>query len=259
MIPRTTDPNGNVETQTVQSTQLIFSTPSQASGGGTTSSSNTAAIAGGVVGGAIGILALILIVFLILKRRKRRDDFDGNFDPDMLEPERLGGSATRPGAMPNVDLIGAEVTPFQYNSEVAPQKGYGQQPQMVQRAGMPAPLIGGGGSGYGASDVHSSTTGSHYPTTITDQSVTGIRNADFRGPSPGHSLGTSGTFPSSKERELAIEGGRLRVANGERGEGGSGQGGVVQHRDGGRLQPQGNPEEVPPSYDSIPPDERDAA
>ena len=249
MLPRTTDPNGQVQTQTVRSTQLVFPTQSDGAGGGT--SSNTGAIAGGVVGGAVGILALIMIIFFLLRRHKRKDEFDGNFDPDRLDPERLGGSATRPGTMPHVDLVGAEVTPYQYLSDPAPQKGYQQHPQMGQRPGMQAPVMGG--AGYGTSDNRSSTTGSHYPTTITDPSVGGMR--DFRGPSPGVSLGTTGTLPSSKERESTTEG-MLRIANGENGEGGSGQGGGVmfQHRDGGRI-----PEEVPPSYDSISPDERSSA
>jgi len=165
--------------------------------------------------------------------------------------------------MPNVDLGAPDVAPYDYFPGAAQQQGYGQYPQMAQQPGIPAPVVtgGGGGSGYGRSDVHSSTTGSHYPTTVTDQSVTGMR--DFRGPSPGVSLGTSGTFPSSKEREVASDGGRLRVANDENGGGGSGQGSggvIVQHIDGGRVeeqqqQQQRSPEEVPPSYDSISPDE----
>jgi len=256
LTPRTTDQNGQVETQTVRSTQLIFPTQSQSSGGGSTSS--TAAIAGGVVGGALGLLAVIMIIFFILRRRKQKDEFDGNFDPDRLDPERFGGSATRPGAMPDVDLVGAEVTPFQYQPEAAQQKGYGQYQQMAQRPGMLPPVVSGG-SVHGRSDAYSSTTGSHYPTTVTDHSVAGMQNADFRGPSPGPSLGTSGTFLSSKERELASERRRLHIANEERGEGGSGSGGVVQHRDGGRLQEENVPEEVPPSYDSISPDGDDAA
>ena len=259
MISRTTNQDGQIETQTVRSTQVIVPTQSQSSNNGG-STSNTAAIAGGVVGGAVGLLAIILIIFFFLKRRKQKDEFDGNFDPDRLDPERFGGSATRPGAMPNIDLVGAEVTPFQYNPDAAQQKGYGQYQQVAQRPGMP-PVVTGGGSVHGRSDVYSSTTGSHYPTTVTDQNVPPMQNADFRGPSPGPSLGTSGTLPSSKERELASERRRLHVANDERGEGGSGQGGsgVVQHKDGGRLQQQSVPDEIPPSYDSISPDERAAA
>ena len=255
VIPRTTDPNGQVQTQTVRSTQLVFPSSSGGAGGGG-SSSNTAAIAGGVVGGAVGIIILIVIAFFLLRRSKRKDEFDGNFDPDRLDPERLGGNATRPGAMPHIDLVGAEVTPYpayQQLSDSAPQKGYQQHPQMGQRPGMQAPVMGG--AGYGTSDMHSVTSGSHYPTTITDQSVSGMRNQDYRGPSPGVSLGTSGgTLPSSKGRESTSDG-VLRVANDEHGEGGSGQGGgIMFHRDGGQI-----PEEVPPSYDSISPGERSAA
>ena len=254
----------------MQSTQLIVPSPTQTSSPSTGSTSNTAAIAGGVVGGAIAVLAVIVAIFYFLRRRKRDDDFDGDFDPDRLDPARLGGNATRPGMMPDIDLDGAEVTPFQFHPQAAQQQGYSQYPQMppqmVQRPGMPAPVVGGGVAGY---DGYSTTTGSHYPTTVTDPSAAGMQNVDWRGPSPGPSLGTSGTLPSSKDRELADERRRLYVANDERAEGGSSQGGgsgsgsgsgggVVQHRDGGRVQEPTVPEEVPPSYDSIPPDEQDA-
>jgi hypothetical protein len=215
------------------------------------------AIAGGVVGGALGILALILLVFFCLRRRRQTEDFDGNFDPDRLDTERLGGSAARPGPMPDVDLVGAEISPFTVQSQPSPQKGYDPYPQMAQSSGMSGHVVsGGGGSGYGRSD----TTGSHYPTTVTDPSVPGMPYPEFRSPSPGPSLGTTGTPPSSKDRELINGGRRLQVSN-EQGEGGSGQGSnnLVQHLDGGRLQQQVVPEEIPPSYDSISPEERAAA
>lgn len=211
-----------------------------------------------------------MIIFFILRRRKGGDEFDGNFDPDRfdgtfdpdrLDPERFGGNATKPGPMPGVDLNGAEVTPFQFHPQVAHQRGYEKYPQMVQQPGMPVPVARGGGSGYGGmSDVHSSTTGSHYPTTVTDQSITGMQNPDFRNLSPDPSLGTSATLQSAKERELASEGRSLHIANDGRGEGGSSQARPPwQHRDAGRVQQQSVVEEVPPSYDSIPPDEDDAA
>lgn len=224
------------------STQFIFPTQSQDSGGGP--SSNTAAIAGGVVGGALGLLAIVLVIVFILRQHKDKDGFDGNFDPDRLEPEYFGGETTRPGAMPEIDLAGAEVTPFLYHPEVAQQ--------MAQRPAISPPVMSGG-SGHGRSDGYSWTT--------TDQSITNIRNTDFRDSSPGPSLGTSGTGTlSSRGRESASSRRRLYVANDERGEGGSGQGGggVVQHQDGGRLQQESVPEEVPPSYDSISPDEHGA-
>ncbi|KAJ3476325.1 hypothetical protein NLI96_g11235 [Meripilus lineatus] len=96
---------------------------------------------------------------------------------------------------------------------------------------------------------------------------------DFRHPSPGPSLalttsdgqsssgrGGNGTLPSSKEREAMAE--RLHVAN-EMAAGGSipspmssvGSP-VMQHMDGGRLDVRvaeaPPPQEIPPSYDSIP-------
>lgn len=252
LISRTTDPDGQVETQTVRSTQLVFPTSAPNSSSSTTSSSNVGAIAGGVVGGAVAILAVILIIYYCLKRRKGTDDFDGNFDPDRLDPERFGGSATRPGALPSVDLVGAEVTPFTFQADPMPEKGYDPYAQMGQRPG-PVPVVSGPGSGA-RSDVRTSTTGSHYPTTITEQSMGGMHNPEWRAPSPGPSLATSGTLPSSKN-------GTLQVANSATGEGSSGQGSshLVQHRDGGRLQQQVVPEEIPPSYDSISPDERSAS
>ena len=246
MTPRSTNLNGHVETQTVLSTQFILPTQSQDSGGGP--SSNTAAIAGGVVGGALGLLAVVMVIFFILRQHKDKDEFDGNFDgnfdPDRLEPEYFGGETTRPGAMPDIDLAGAEVTPFLYHPEAAQQ--------MAQRPSISHPVMSGG-SGHGRSDGYSWTT--------TDQSITSMRNADFRDPSPGPSPRTSGTGTlSSRGRESASSRRRLYVSNDERGEGVSGQGsgGVVQHQDGGRLQQESVPEEVPPSYDSISPDEHGA-
>ena len=139
------------------------------------------------------------------------------------------------------------------------QGGYGQYQQMAQQPGMLPPVIIGG-SGRGRSDAYSSTTGSYHPSTVTDQDIAGMQNAEFRGPSPDPSLGTSATL-SSRGRESASVRRRLRIADKDRGEGGSGRGssssGVVQHRDGGPLQ-ETVPEE-PPNYDPIPPNGKGAA
>jgi hypothetical protein len=244
----------------VRSTQLVF--PTSVGDNGATTTTNVGAIAGGVVGGAVALLAVVVLIFFCLKRRNRRgvadENFDGNFDPDRLDTERFGGSAMRPGAMPDVDLVGgAEISPFQYRPGAAPQtQDYKQvpqmSPQMGQRPGVPGPIVGGE-YGHARSDVNTSTTGSHYPTTVTDPSVTGMQNMDFRGPSPGPSLATSGTLPSSKE--LASGGRRYHVANDEGGSGQRTSGIIVQHRDMGRVQQT----DIPPSYDSISPDERDSA
>lgn len=218
-----------------------------------------AAIAGGVVGGAVAILIIILIIYYWLKRQKRTEAFDGNFDPDMLDTERSGGNAARPGAMgTQFDLDGAEITPFTpYQTQAQPEKSYNpyaQMSQMGQQAGVQ--MAGGEGSGHRRSDVVSSSA-SNYPTTATGQSVTGLHGAEFRGPSPGPSLGTSGTLPSSKERESSNSGTRLQVSNSGNGEGrySQGSGVLLQHRDAGPLQQQQQqpvPIEVPPSYNSIP-------
>ncbi|KAI0080171.1 hypothetical protein K474DRAFT_1581732, partial [Panus rudis PR-1116 ss-1] len=91
---------------------------------------------------------------------------------------------------------------------------------------------------------------------------------DFRLPSPGPSVAmhsdtspsmttttasSGGILPSAKEREAAAARG-LHVANDE------GPSGVVVHQDGGRLEAtpeeEDVPNEIPPSYDSIPRDQR---
>ena len=243
------------------STEFIFPTPA---GDG---SSNTAAIAGGVVGGTLGLLAIILAIFFVLGQHRKRDRNDEN-----LEPEPFDENAARPGAMPDMDLAGAKVVPFQFHPQVGQQEGYGQQEghgqqggyrqeggygqhqQMAQRPGMLPPAMVGG-SGHGRPDAYSSTSESYRPSTVTDQSITGIQDAGLRGPSPGPSLGTSATH-SSRDRESSVRR-RLRVADTkDRGEGGSGQGGsgsgMIQHRNGGPLQEETVPEEVPPGYYSIP-------
>ena len=248
--------NGNLGTQTVLTTELIFQTQSSDNPGASSSNLNVAAIAGGAVGGAIAILILMLIIFFCLRQQSRRTgDPDDNFDPDRLDPARLGGTATRPGAMPDIDLVGAEVTPFAYQSQPLPPQIYDPYGQMVQQPGMP--VVSGEGSGYNrSSDPYSWTSGPYSPTS--EQGITGLNSADFRGPSPGPSLATSGTLPSSKERESVSERARLQVANSGSGDGGSSRrtSAVVQHVDSGRLQQQTVHEEIPPSYYSISPHDR---
>ena len=283
--------NGNLETQTVDSTQLIFQTQDPDSpdvsdpGSGSGSGLNVPAIAGGVAGGVVAILILILIIFFCLRRRKRTEEFEDNFDPDRLDTARSGGTATRPGAMPDIDLVGAEITPFVYEPDPLPPKDYDPYGQMAQQPGMP--VASGEGSGNRRSDPYSWTTGPHSPTIepysptigphspttgphsptigphspITEHGVTGLHNADFRSPSPGPSLGTSGTLPSSKDRDSGSDRARLQVANSGSGEGGSSHrsSAVLQHMDAGRLQHPSIIEEIPPSYYSIsPPDRGDA-
>ena len=194
-----------------------------------------------------------MLIYYCLKRRKETEAFDGNFDPDRLDPERFGGSATRPGILPIVDLdvAGGEITPFtrQNQADPLPEKNYDPYAQMGQQPGMV--MVSGEGSGRRRSEMQSSSSGSHYPTTVTGQSVTGMHPVEFRGPSPGPSLGTSGTLPSSKDSEAR----RLQIANSGNAEGRfsqSSSSGILQHRDAGQLQQQPVPEEIPPSYDSIP-------
>jgi hypothetical protein len=43
-----------------------------------------------------------------------KDGLEGDFDADMLDPEWSGEDAVKPDAVPNIDLVGAEVTSYQY-------------------------------------------------------------------------------------------------------------------------------------------------
>jgi len=216
-----------------------------------------------------GIAALAIISFLLwyCVHKRKRDEFDGNFDPDRV----VGGSPGR-----DVDI---DVTPYSYNPDEAGTGGYNNQapvmpmPQhsghaMSQRIGAPAAFAGGMAavtpSQYSHSQYsdphanHTSTSGSHYPTTSPQQSIYGMPGTDFRNVSPGPSLATTGTgtIPSAKEREMASDKRRLYLAN-EEGEGNSGAG-VLQHQDGGRVPldrtAEEHPNEIPPSYDMISPD-----
>ncbi|KAI0338850.1 hypothetical protein BDW22DRAFT_682375 [Trametopsis cervina] len=99
------------------------------------------------------------------------------------------------------------------------------------------------GSDAGMSD------GARTGTTSPHRVSVGGMYGDWRQPSPGPSLptsGTTGTLPSQKEMEAR----GLRVHNRLDDE----EGDVVQHTDGGRVPAEGSaspPREIPPSYDSI--------
>lgn len=231
--------NGNIETEVVNSTKLTLQTQSSKSNGVSRSSSKVATIAGGAAGGALCMLILILAILLILRKRKRRKNPNGN----------PGGTTTKSRPTPEVDLITREVESF-LDEVKHPLKGSSDQSApMVQRPGVPT--VGGEGSDHRNSDIYSSIIGPHSPATATGQSVTGLHNTDFRGPSPGPSLRTSGTHFSYKERDSAGDWAGLQIASEE---GGSGRRGsdAVQHMHAGRLQQQSIPEELPSNYHSTP-------
>jgi len=85
--------------------QLSSCLPHLVGGGG---SSNTGAIVGGVAGGIAVLLAILIIDLFYWRRSRRRDDFDGNFDSDRVV--RHAGDADLAG--------GAEVTPYHYEPGV---------------------------------------------------------------------------------------------------------------------------------------------
>jgi len=223
------------------------------------------------VGGVV-VLAVIAILLWYCVRKRRDDDFDGNFDPDRV----VGTSPGRAATLPRLDL---DVAPYSYNpagsgatvtdyrNSQAPQMPVPQHSgyNMSQKAAAPAAFRAEGAvvpPGQYAQTQYSdppgnrtSTTGSHYPTSP-EHSLVGVPMNDFRNSSPGPSLGTSGTVPSAKEREMSRT---MFVASGD-GDTGSGSGGVIQHQDGGRVRLDRTPEErpqmeIPPSYDSIDPDD----
>ena len=224
--------------------------PSSSSSG---SSSNTGAIVGGVAGG-VAAIAAIIIVFLFYWRRNRRreEEFDGNFDPDRVVQH--GG---------HTDLAGAEVTPYSFEPNAGTPSGptsptFSGDGSMRQYRDSQA-LLGGSIAGAGAATA---TSGSHYaPTSSDGASVPPGSSSHARSSSLG-GAGLGPGFPvaqpyrplSAKEREA------LR----QRGDGGlglasaaeEGEGDVIQHSDGGRIAepvvPTRPPQEIPPSYDSIP-------
>jgi len=210
------------------------------SGGG--SSSNTGAIVGGIVGGIAALAAIILIGLLCWRRNRRRnEDFDGNFDPDRVV--RHAG---------NTDLAGAEVTPYSYEPGVAgaaaaaasgPSTGPSSSGNGSMRQYRDSQALLGASAGAGTA-----TTGSHYAPTSSD-------SASVYPSSPAHSSQQHGPQPyrpmSTKEREAMRqrEGGLGLASAAEEEE-------VIQHLDGGRIPeppvPPAQPNEIPPSYDSIP-------
>lgn len=223
--------------------------PSSGGGGG----SNTGAIVGGIAGGLAGLAAIILIgLFCWRRNRSRNEDFDGNFDPDRVV--RHGG---------HTDLAGAEVTPYSYEPGVAgtavAASGLSTGPStgpsssgtgsMRQYRDSQALLAGSAGAG-------TATSGSHYAPTSSD-------SASVYPSSHAHSSQQHGGMPMPVPQPYRPMSTKEREAMRQRGEGGLGlasaaeEDEVIQHMDGGILPepsvpPARPPQEIPPSYDSIP-------
>lgn len=154
----TTNPEG----QTVTSTRVITSvvTPTTIGDNTTssTSSSHTGAIVGGVIGGVAALAIIAAILLWWFRRRSRKEDFDGNFDPDRIESNGRH--------QPDLDLVGHEVTPYQY----APGQEMSQQHHNVPSflsggiAGAGAAGVGAAGAvGAGAAGAGAMQTQRNYP------------------------------------------------------------------------------------------------
>ncbi|KAI0311309.1 hypothetical protein OF83DRAFT_770230 [Amylostereum chailletii] len=281
-----TGANGQATTIFVQTVLVSGGDSSGSSSSSSGSSTNTGAIVGGVVGGVAGLAVLLALAFFLWRRNRNKDDFDGNFDPDRVVHH--SGHA-------DLDAeIAPTMTPFPFDgssgaSPGAPHDFLARGPQMQQNEtnksflgpGFAGAGAGAGAAGYGYAGAHRGPSppqsqyaptssdpaeyrseSSHYPPSTAPSNSLYASNPDRGGISPGPSLpattsssGPSWQARSAKEREA------YAARNAQRSQGGVFSGGddpgadVLQHQDGGRLPAQG-PQEIPPSYDSIPPDQR---
>lgn len=194
------------------------------------------------------------------------DDFDGNFDPDRVIGHSSGG-----GTLPQIDL-GEEVTPYHYSPRAGEggMTQYGDSPLLAGRSVSPP-------SGYGSSEYYNQppsgnmteTSGSHYaPSSNPSHGAPATfgwaaGNGDPRAVSPTQSTSSHSNPRPTKEREAMAarygrQPGQLGLATQLEEPGGHDHAPVVVHRDGGRLREDTGepPREIPPTYDSIPADER---
>lgn len=259
-------------------------TGSSSSSNSNTSNSHVGAIIGGVVGGLAALGIIGLLVFCLLRRQRHEDDFDGNFDPDRVVVHSSGG-----GTLPHIDL-GAEVTPYAYaphndvGQPAMSQYNYGESPYSPPMRSMSPPYpipspYQRPPSDYNMSSVPgpaSDTSGSQYGPSIGQYSLpAGAGLAALppgaRSPSPTNTSSTTPSQPrSAKEREALVarygRSGGLGLSTQHEepvhddvraGAGSGGNEGVVVHQDGGRVREEDQPPtEIPPTYDSIPADER---
>lgn len=231
--------------------------------------------------GGVAVLALLGFgVFWFLKRRGNKDEFDGNFDPD-----RVVGHSTGGGTLPQIDL-GDEVTPYEYSPGAGGggMTEYGDSPYLAAgAAGATSHRSTSPPSGYAPSEYYNQppsgnmteTSGSNYapssgaahglPAGAAAAVGWAAGGGDHRAISPDQSTSSYSNPRSAKEREAMAarygrQPGQLGLATQHEEAGGSDEGPVVVHRDGGRVREDPGvepPREIPPTYDSIPADERD--
>jgi hypothetical protein len=211
------------------------------------------------VGGVTGLAILGLLLFYCLRRQRRKDDFDGNFDPDRVghnqgpldltagevEPYTYPQESGDPGHVGMREGTGAGgVVQQYYNTSPGARHEYGGDSRSPTETHTTtsylAPNAGPmAGAGAGLAYAPSSSTSLTPPRSAKEQ------EAFSRFNSLGSSAGMSGEASGSAEPGL-------RVMN-------QPDDSVVVHQDGGRVRIPADEEpverEIPPTYDSIPPDD----
>lgn len=234
-------------------------------------------------------LAVIgLLILFCIRRKKNQDDFDGNFDPDRVLGHSSGG-----GTLPQVDLgddEAAAATPYAYQrSDGMSQYGGSSSYPIAAGAALGASARSAGStspSHYPSSEDQSN----HMPTSPAHQPMSSISSGSnyapygnlppgagrAASPSPGQLLYDNPISSKEREAQAARYGSRnqlglvtqadepqdprMSLGRGGSGQGSIGSGNIVVHQDGGRVQVPHNdhepPSEIPPTYDSIPTDDR---
>jgi hypothetical protein len=284
-----TDAQGGTTFVTAFTTTLATETSLPAAKG---SNSHVAAIAGGAVGGAAALLLLIALGWCIARRR-RKDDFDGDFDPDSVGTFQRGRQTLVPDGP-----TGAEVTPFPFGDNAISNGGYPPQMAEHNGMGMAAAGVAGlgvGAAGAAAMNHHSrsgsrhlsgseseypqtegsylpSPYGEHYQQQPYDMAAISPQGAapTQTSASSEYSHPTASQPRSAKEREAYAQrygnssaggSGNLHLATIPPEERDDQSSNVLVHQDGGRYraeEPVTTPREIPPTYDSLPHDERPA-
>jgi len=254
--PATSAP-GTVVTTTIQSTYIVVPTVASSP-----KINNIAPIVGGVIGGIVTVASPLIIILIYWRRRRRRKEPGGNLD---------NGRVVRRSDLPNI--ASAVATPFEYeppaSSLSGPTSPTFSDGSMRQYRDSQVLL---GGSGLEGAGEAIGTSGSHYAYTSSDGPSAPLGPSSQAG---SHSHGSAGLGPGfpvgqplqpfrpqyAKQPEASRRKGMGGLASAsEQGEGNVEshvESPVIQHEDGGRVAesepvPPSAPQEIPPSYDSIP-------